>query len=247
MVQQIMLAHIAMKTSAFRPLSNRFQSPPYRYGLPGFRLAIRMRQHGVVLFFALIALVVMSLAAVALIRSVDTSTLIAGNLAFRQAAVNSGDRGIDSAVTALAAMQATMTANNIPVSPDIGCPATCASSFNTDAPANGYYSSINPALNLGSSGTWTNANSMLVGTDNAGNEVRYIIQRMCRTANSAATPGNCLFSTATVFNSSMGIARTNDVCENGICVPAGSTPQIRITSRTRGPNLTVSYVQAIVN
>ena len=44
---------------------------------PSFRTA----QRGVVLFFALIALVAMSLAAVALIRSVDTSTIIAGNLA----------------------------------------------------------------------------------------------------------------------------------------------------------------------
>ena len=43
------------------------------------------RQHGLVLFFALIAMVVMSLAAVALIRAVDTSTLIAGNLACKTA------------------------------------------------------------------------------------------------------------------------------------------------------------------
>ena len=42
-------------------------------------------QRGLVLFFALIALVAMSLAALALVRSVDTSTLISGNLAFRQA------------------------------------------------------------------------------------------------------------------------------------------------------------------
>jgi len=56
------------------------------------------RQRGVVLFFALIALVVMSLAAVALIRSVDTNTLIAGNLAFKQAATSSGDSGLEMAI-----------------------------------------------------------------------------------------------------------------------------------------------------
>ena len=44
------------------------------------------KQQGVVLFIALVALVVMSLAAVALIRSVDTNTLIGGNLSFKQAA-----------------------------------------------------------------------------------------------------------------------------------------------------------------
>ena len=41
-------------------------------------------QKGFVLFLALVSLVVMSLAAVALIRSVDTNSLITGNLAFRQ-------------------------------------------------------------------------------------------------------------------------------------------------------------------
>ena len=41
-------------------------------------------QSGVVLFIALIVLVAMSLAGVALVRSVDTNLLIAGNLAFKQ-------------------------------------------------------------------------------------------------------------------------------------------------------------------
>lgn len=206
-----------------------------------------IKQHGVVLFFALIALVVMSLAAVALIRSVDTSTLIAGNLAFKQAAVNAGDSGIDSAVTALAGMQATVTANGIPPADqaDAACPA-CLNPFNVDAPTQGYYSSIG-GPDLTNANTWVNANSMLVGTDNAGNEVRYIIERMCRTANSPSTPGNCMFSAALVQNGPQQVQRTNDVCENGICVPSGTTPQIRITSRVRGPNFTVSYIQAIVN
>ena len=53
-------------------------------------------QQGVVSFIALVALVVMSLAAVALIRSVDTATLIAGNLAFKQAATASADAGVES-------------------------------------------------------------------------------------------------------------------------------------------------------
>ena len=42
----------------------------------------RRKQSGVVLFISLIILVAMSLAGIALIRSVDTSNLIAGNLAF---------------------------------------------------------------------------------------------------------------------------------------------------------------------
>ena len=40
----------------------------------------------------------MSLAAVALIRSVDTSTVIAGNLASKQSATTSADSGIETAL-----------------------------------------------------------------------------------------------------------------------------------------------------
>jgi Tfp pilus assembly protein PilX len=54
----------------------------------------RRAQQGVVLFIALIVLVAMSLAGIALMRSVDTNVLIAGNLAFRQGATMAGDWGI---------------------------------------------------------------------------------------------------------------------------------------------------------
>ena len=53
------------------------------------------REQGVVLFIALIVLVAMSLAGIALMRSVDTGILIAGNLGFRQNATHVGDLGIE--------------------------------------------------------------------------------------------------------------------------------------------------------
>src|SRR4029450_482258 len=55
------------------------------------------RERGAILFIALIVLVAMSLAGIALMRSVDTNVLIAGNLAFRQGATSAGDWGIESA------------------------------------------------------------------------------------------------------------------------------------------------------
>ena len=56
-------------------------------------IAALHRQHGVVLFVALIAMVVMSLAGVALIRSVDTTGSVAGNLAFREASIARREHG----------------------------------------------------------------------------------------------------------------------------------------------------------
>src|SRR4051812_32753519 len=55
------------------------------------------RQDGVVLFIALIVLVAMTLAGIAMIRSVDTALGIAGNMAFKQATLQGTDRGIKTA------------------------------------------------------------------------------------------------------------------------------------------------------
>jgi hypothetical protein len=56
------------------------------------------RQRGIVLFVALIAMLLLSLAGIALMRSVDTSLGVAGNLGFRHASiapVNPRDRRVD--------------------------------------------------------------------------------------------------------------------------------------------------------
>ena len=62
------------------------------------RNAAPRSQRGVVLFIALIAMVVMSLAGVALIRAVDTSGSAAGNIAFREASVTAVNYAIEQAV-----------------------------------------------------------------------------------------------------------------------------------------------------
>jgi len=57
------------------------------------------KQRGVVLFIALIVMVAMSLAAIAMFRSVDTANLVAGNQAFKQSALNSTDIGVAAAMS----------------------------------------------------------------------------------------------------------------------------------------------------
>lgn len=198
---------------------------------------------GVVLFIALIALVVMSLAAVALIRSVDTNSVIAGNLSFKQSARTSSDRGAE---TALGWISARMIAN----------PA----SLNSDIAGDGYYATYttlnfdaDPAL-LKADATWSDANSEaatgsdIVGgvEDNGkGNNIRYIIQRMC---SQAAPPKNdatnrCLFGEAGRGENSKG-----DKSRPRCCGQAGATssPVYRVTVRVTGAKNTVSYAQTFV-
>lgn len=206
-----------------------------------------MEQRGIVLFFALVALLVLSLAAVALIRSVDTSTIISGNLAFKQAATSSGDTGVDAAMNWMAATQAAYNAVNVLADP--------AHAFNQDAPAQGYYSSAHddptdPAyLNLFDNANWSAGKSVLVGVDPdpvTGNTTRYIIQRLCRIANTRVQDADCLYSGAVQDINGQHVKLPQEVCSGPGCPVAGQTPMIRITSRVTGPKNTVSYVQAFV-
>ncbi|MEO8508333.1 MAG: hypothetical protein ABI593_11945, partial [Betaproteobacteria bacterium] len=67
---------------------------PYRFPVA------RRTQGGVVLFVALIAMVILSLAGVALVRAIDSSTGVAGNLAFRQSSIAPVNLAIEKAVDA---------------------------------------------------------------------------------------------------------------------------------------------------
>ncbi|OIQ96498.1 hypothetical protein GALL_215390 [mine drainage metagenome] len=208
----------------------------------------RMRmnqQRGVVLFFALIALLAMSLAAVALIRSVDTNSIIAGNLSFKRAATTAGDAGVEAAITWLATIDAANSGINVYLTP--------THPFNVTGGAGnpGYYSNLDPTVSLtnGTGIKWSDTDSKLVtANDTTGNQVRYVIQRMCRIPNSLIGPAanDCLFSGAVQSNGSMGVQLPQDVCNGPGCPVSGQSPMYSITSQTIGPKFTVSYVQAFV-
>lgn len=59
------------------------------------------RQRGIVLFVALIALALLSVASIALVRSFGAGASISGNIAFKQAATQAGDIGVELAFNAL--------------------------------------------------------------------------------------------------------------------------------------------------
>lgn len=213
------------------------------------------RQSGVVLFLALIALVALSLAAVALIRSVDTSTLIIGNLAFKQSATTSGDSGPEGAILWLM-----NTSNGSAADPW----TDTAHPLNVTTLTAGYYSSIQEseldADFLFKDTTWaTNQTSPASGnfydasgveyfdathTKPTGNTVRYIIQRMCRTPNTVLSETNCLFSDTSEDNRSKRVLNYSEAGGGNSSI-AGS-PIYRVTARVVGPRNNVSFIQAYV-
>ncbi|HWQ37019.1 MAG TPA: hypothetical protein VNM24_00195 [Burkholderiales bacterium] len=192
---------------------------------------LRGRQHGVVLVIALIVLVAMTLAAVGMTRSIDTANVIAGNLGFKQSALNATDKGIEAAYQWLVARAGTATLNN------------------SDLTA-GYYSSMpGSEPDWTASATWNDAVDLDGGAaDPAGNVVSYLIHRMC-TCPDAAYNGNCAGGAANQCALSMptGAGATGGSMAVGAVVFEG-TPQVyyRVTVRTAGPRNTQSYVQSMI-
>lgn len=116
------------------------------------RFVPRLRsQRGVTLLFALITLVALLLATLALIRSVDTSTVLMGNIGFKQDATASADQATRQAI-------AWLTANN--------------AVLNTDKVAQGYYSSTQE---WASDGVTAKAPVDVTGQQLAGTGIRQLI------------------------------------------------------------------------
>lgn len=180
-------------------------------------------QRGVVLVISLIILVALSLAGLALVRSTDTANVISGNMAFRAAAVQAVDVGVEDAFLSIAG------ATGYALAPETGV-------------ANKYYPQIQDAT--GPDGvpdglpdiTWS---SVAGATPTDGNTVRWVAERMCSgltttreliLANCSTAPGNP--------NSSQkpGLQPTNQ----------NFAVAYRVTVRVEGPRNTVAMAQAIV-
>jgi len=129
----------------------------------------RSRQRGYMLMLVMVALVAMMISAVALIRSMDTSQLVAGNLASRNATMHSADVGVQQAVTWIQAQSATGALNN-------------------DAANLGYYAE-EAEESWNSASFWSTCTSC-TAHDNAGNNVYWVINRMCKLAGSPNGTGN---------------------------------------------------------
>ncbi len=185
------------------------------------------KQKGVVLMVALIILVAMTLAGLALMRSVDTSGIIAGNLAFQQSASYSGSSGTEAAISWL-------QTNNVG--------ATLQSS-NT---GQGYSAARqDPSATQSWDVFWTAvlaAQSSAPALDAAGNSVSYAIQRLCNMPGSPTTPGvGCSRPFSAVVSNNSNSKQTSNI-------PLNVNNQIyyRITTRVTGPRNTVSYIQTII-
>ncbi len=179
-------------------------------------------QRGVVLFIALIVLVAMTLAGIAMFRQVGAGVIIAGNLAFKENATSVGDLGLEAGRAWLLGQG--------------------SAALQVDQPTSGYYSSwaltFNPATF-----TWNNSGSRLsTADDGTGNEVRYVIHRLCSITGAVNDPAQ---SCVTVGSASAGGSQIGGAY--GVLPLSNTTaPYFRVTVRVAGPRNTTSYVQSIM-
>jgi len=189
---------------------------------PSIRPARPAQQRGVVLVVTMIALLLLLVGAAAMLRSVDTSSVLVGNLSFRRDLTNRGEQAIVAARKALVngALSAETTRN-----------ANLASA---------YYSAVK--FENGSSGipkvlisdsAFTSAGMTVADISDDDVVVRYVIDRQCTAAGE--------FDTRTCEVVALS---GDDSGSNWLRKPGGvSRPLYRISVRVTGPRNTQAYFQ----
>lgn len=194
-------------------------------------LPARRHQTGVVLFIALIVMVALSIAGIALLRSVDTSVSVTANLGFRQASIPPTNWAVENAIRALFEAET------------IGDPTKNFKDEN-------YYAYRVQIKDGGKTEDKLGVPYFLQGvkpdnypadfvkeTDSAGNTIRYVIERMCRdegdptVANCDLSPPKQSFATTAMELNKPDVSRV---------------PYYRLTVRIDGPNNTTTFAQAML-
>lgn len=195
-----------------------------RYPVPG-------RQRGVVLFVALIALIALTLAGIAIVRSIDTGNLISGNMAFRQAALQSTDIGVEAAFIALPDIVSASKDANI---------ANQYYALRQSVDGNGIPTTVN----------WANVacrdNSNAVATCSTQDyQVKYIIERMCdqQTTGSTTVTNTQSYCFGDLSASKGGGTKGSF----GDVFSSSDAIYYRVTVQVTGPRNTSAYVQVLIS
>jgi type IV pilus assembly protein PilX len=204
------------------------------------------RQAGISLMMVLICLAIMALAAVGLIRMIDSGSMIVGNVAFKQSTTSASDRAAQNAINWLLANAGGTTLFN-------------------DVAASGYYATSLSALDP--SGNSTATTRVLVNWEDAscsgascispsavdgsidGYRVQYVITRLCKAVgdpNPASNTGQSCsrpMSDSSAASTKRGELRYGDHARFGGGTPG---PFYRIIARAAGPRNTVSLTETYV-
>ena len=203
------------------------------------------RQRGVVLFIALIVMVAMSLAAIALVRSVDTTNVLIGNLAFRQSSILPGNLAVEQAAAALFTDASPTAAPTINPTTDLAA-ENYYSTWQGNDDARGIPKPLQTRADWGGFGL---AKELV--DPGTGISIRYVIERMCL-AGAAGNPATAQY--CDMLPPKIATGTTIHDCDQPSTTPGGQPgcfslnpiPFYRVSVRVDGPQNTTSFLQAML-
>lgn len=214
-----------------------------------------MAQQGLSLIVVLLALVTLAFASVALIRSIDTGSLVMGNLSFKKTATTSSDQASDTAITWI---QSHLT--GVTLYTDSAANGYSATSLNNLDLTGNSASNTRPQIDwaknkcgdcVGKTCSACIAPSDAINTDD-GFTHRYLIARMCfcegdpnGTCAGTTTSNTCSYPLGTAAGASPK-KDTPDYAEP-IPLTGTGTPYFRIIVRTEGPRNTATVTETYVH
>jgi type IV pilus assembly protein PilX len=197
------------------------------------KFASATRQQGVVLIFSLIVLLILAIGAVAVLRSVDSSLLSAGNLAFHRDLVNQGEQAVANVMTEF-------KTNGAPLGGATTVNMQAANYSATTLPTNPQGVPV-ALLNDAAFAAVATPGLQPAGNDIAGRTsdvtIRYVIDRLC-----IAVPPTVVATSSTCVQST-GLPTGGTANRNTAVAPPSATVY-RISVRVDGPRHTQAFLQS---
>lgn len=189
----------------------------------------------------LIALIILLITGVALIRSVDSTLGMAGNISFKRDLINQADLGIAAAMTSMTSTSGALYDDTVRASdlPGANYSASKLDSNNQGIPLvlinDSTFSSKGMSSTLDQTPTDSSGNSM-------GVTIRYVIDRQCSEAGtfSSIKYTNCAY----VPSGGLSGDSSQDAYDNN--AGTGDRAIYRISVRVQGPHDTETYAQTTI-
>jgi type IV pilus assembly protein PilX len=194
------------------------------------QLASAARQQGVVLIFSLIVLLILAIGAVALLRSVNSSLLSAGNLAFHRDLVNQGEQAVANVMTEF-------KTNGAPLGGATTVSMPAANYSATTLPTNPQGVPLVLLDNTAFAVVGTAANDIIPIPTTSQVKIRYVIDRLC-----TPLPVTVIASSSACVQST-GLPTGGTANRNTAVAPPSATVY-RISVRVDGPRSTQAFLQS---
>jgi len=176
----------------------------------------RPGQRGIALPVMLIMLLILLVSSIYLLRSSNSTTLTAANLAYDAQLARATDFGLH---TGFQWLSQTASANR--------------ATLNANVAGQGYRATMNPRLSVRSGEFWDG--SRLVD-DGKGNTIRYVIHRMCTLASPTNAPNNyCVRTTANTAELGNAVRIGDSMKTDGALFNGVPQTHFVITARIDGP------------